>query len=90
MTQELTELREVVPEFAYWARDASGVVENEFCPVWTARAESSPVPNPEEVAELLWVHPVELLRASRAVPQLLSPWLNEELSQPELLTALGC
>ena len=48
------------------------------------------MPNPEEVAELLWVDPVELLRASRAVPQLLSPWLNEELSQPELLTALGC
>lgn len=87
---ELTELREVAPEFAYWARDASGVVENEFCPVWTARAESSPVPNPEEVAESLWVDPAELLRASRAVPQLLSPWLNEELSQPELLAALDC
>ena len=87
---ELAELREVVPEFAYWARDASGVVENEFCPVWTARAESSPVPNPEEVAESLWVDPAELLRASRAVPQLLSPWLNEELSQPGLLAALDC
>lgn len=87
---ELTELREVVPEFAYWARDASGVVENEFCPVWTARAESSPMPNPEEVAESLWVDPAELLRASRAVPQLLSPWLNEELSQPGLLAALDC
>ena len=87
---ELAELQEVVPEFAYWARDASGVVENEFCPVWTARAVSSPVLNPDEVAESAWVEPSELLRASRAVPQLLSPWLNEELSQPGLLAALDC
>ena len=87
---ELAELQEVVPEFAYWARDASGVVENEFCPVWTARAVSSPVLNPDEVAESAWVEPSELLRASRAVPQLLSPWLNEELAQPGLRAALDC
>ncbi len=86
---ELAELQEVVPDFAYRAADASGVVENEFCPVWTARAVSRPAPRPDEVMDLAWVRPADLVRAAEAVPQLLSPWLVEELAQPRLRTALG-
>lgn len=87
---ELADLQEVVPDFAYRAVDASGVVENEFCPVWTARAVDAPALNADEVVEASWVDPAELIRVGERLPQLLSPWLSEELAQPRLRTALGC
>src|SRR6478735_3694933 len=34
---EVDELEIVLPDFRYSATDASGVVENELCPVWFAR-----------------------------------------------------
>lgn len=37
-----------IPDFSYVARDASGIEENEHCPVFIARAASSLTPNPAE------------------------------------------
>lgn len=51
----VTDLRLVLPEFAYRAVDASGVVENEVCPVWFGRVDGDPDPDPAEVAAWRWV-----------------------------------
>lgn len=70
-----------VPDFRYRATDASGTVENEICPVFTATADSLPTPNPDEVAEMRWVRPDELGAAIDAAPWAFSPWLVRQASQ---------
>ena len=54
----------MLPDFGYRATDASGIVENEFCPVFRAHVridpESShpndpPLANPDEVMDWKWV-----------------------------------
>lgn len=86
---EVAQLQEVLPDFAYRARDASGIVENEVCPVWIARADSVPDPAPDEVMDIAWIEPARLVAAVEAAPQLVSPWLVEELAEPRLRAALG-
>lgn len=65
----------VLPDFRYRAVDASGVVENEICPVLVAVAGGPLRPNPEEVAEHRWVEPEELGRLVAVAPWTLTPWL---------------
>lgn len=72
---ELADLELVVPDFRYRATDASGVVENEICPIYTARAVGDVRPNPDEVMDHAWVTPDALRRAVEAAPWALSPWL---------------
>lgn len=71
--------REVIPEFRYRAVDASGVVENEICPVFVAEAASTPVPNPEEVMDLRWVSPAEITSLVELAPWTLSPWMVDQV-----------
>lgn len=76
----------VLPDFAYRAVSPEGVVENEVCPVFTARAASDPAPDPSEVAEWAWVDwPVFAAVASNAAA-LISPWAA--LQAPLLADAL--
>lgn len=65
----------VLPDFGYSARDASGIQENEYCPVFVARALSPLAPNPDEVAESRWTTPSDLITAVSAAPWAFSPWL---------------
>lgn len=70
----IDDLRPVLADFRYRAVDASGIVENELCPVYIARTADDLAPSPSEVAEFAWVAPQDLLRTVAATPQLLSPW----------------
>lgn len=45
----------ILPRHMYRAPPFQGIVEYEFCPVFLARAESEPLPNPVEVAAFEWV-----------------------------------
>jgi isopentenyl-diphosphate delta-isomerase len=71
----------VLPHFRYRATDASGVTENEFCPVFVATTSDAVVANPHEVAEWAWVGLGELAETARTLPQLLSPWSVLQLAQ---------
>jgi isopentenyl-diphosphate Delta-isomerase len=70
-----------LPDFRYRAVDASGIVENEICPVYTATISSELAPNPAEVAEWEWVSPSSLRDAVSATPFAFSPWLVWQLEQ---------
>lgn len=73
-----------LPDFAYRARDASGVVENEICPVFLAQvAGHRPSPNadPAEVAEWMWLPRTEVVALARRYPRLLSPWSVLQLAE---------
>lgn len=78
---QVRQVRPVLPDFRYRAVDASGVVENEVCPVFTAVAQGEPVPSPEEVMELRWVKADELAELVRLAPWTLSPWAVAQLAQ---------
>ena len=73
---DVGELTCVLPDFAYRATDASGVVENELCPVWAARTHpgSRVTPNAAEVMEWRWVAWSSLGQAVDGVPFAFSPW----------------
>lgn len=82
---ELVDIELVDPDFRYRAVDASGIVENEICPIYTARPAPGTVPQPRpgEVMDHAWLEPAQLRAAIEAVPFALSPWLV--LSAPSLV-----
>jgi isopentenyl-diphosphate delta-isomerase len=77
----LSDIRVVLPDFRYRAVDASGIVENEVCPVYRAVTTDAVAPNPDEVAEFEWVAPDTLHTATRTAPYAFSPWLGWQLEQ---------
>ncbi len=78
---ELGELELVLPDFRYRAIDASGVVENEICPVFSTVVDGDPNPAPDEVAEWVWADPAAVRAAIAATPFAFSPWLVLQLER---------
>lgn len=76
---EITELHVALPDFRYRATDALGTVENEICPVYTARAASGVNPRADEVVEYTWVDPRALVAAAEMTPFAFSPWITMQL-----------
>ena len=83
---EITALELALPDFSYRAVDASGIVEHEVCPVYIARMQGAPRPDPDEVVEWRWERPERVGEAVRAAPWAFSPWLA---LQAERLALLG-
>ncbi|MBW4033816.1 MAG: isopentenyl-diphosphate Delta-isomerase [Acidobacteria bacterium] len=77
----LGELELVLPDFRYRAVDASGIVENELCPVFRTTVSVDPHPAADEVAEWEWIHPEDLREAVEAAPFAFSPWLVLQLGE---------
>jgi isopentenyl-diphosphate delta-isomerase len=81
---ELDDVRLALPTFRYRAVMPDGVVENEMCPVFTARTRDAVRPSPDEVASYTWVDWPEfrasVLDGSREV----SPWcVKQVVALPE-------
>ena len=74
------DLCEAIPDFRYQAVDASGIMENEFCPVWTATMDCGPRPEPSEVCEWRWVDWPDLVGAASRMPFLFSPWAQMQIT----------
>lgn len=75
----VTDVRLALPDFRYRATEASGIVENEVCPVYVARLVGSLQPDPREVAEWAWVPVDALAGAIERVSFVFSPWLQRQL-----------
>jgi isopentenyl-diphosphate delta-isomerase len=75
-----------LPLFRYRATDASGVVENEICPVYLAVTDDEPHAHPLEVMDTAWVSREELGESIASTPWVFSPWL---VLQARLLNLLG-
>jgi isopentenyl-diphosphate delta-isomerase type 1 len=76
------ELSCVLPDFGYVATDASGIVENESCPVFEGRLEhpyAGVTANPDEVMDWRWVRWDDLARAVRLTPFAFSPWAVRQI-----------
>jgi isopentenyl-diphosphate delta-isomerase len=77
----VSDLELVLPDFRYRAVDASGIVENEVCPVYRAITTDAVAANPDEVSEWEWADPRSLTAAASAAPYAFSPWLVWQLEQ---------
>ena len=74
----VTSIAPLLPDFA------SGIVENEICPVFSARIAGELAPSSDEVAEFAWFDPQDLKTAALATPFAFSPWLLEQIAQGSL------
>ncbi|MEO7587894.1 MAG: isopentenyl-diphosphate Delta-isomerase [Arachnia sp.] len=75
-------LRLALPDFRYRAVDASGIVENELCPVMVAEVDASQlVFDPTEVAEHGWAEWADLRATAATMPHLLSPWSVKQINE---------
>ena len=79
-------VRMVLPDFRYRAVDASGVVENEVCPVLFVELAGDPAPLATEVAETQWIDPQPLVHLATDLLFLLSPWAVLQIAE---LTSSG-
>ncbi len=97
---EAGELDAALPDFAYRAVDASGIVENEICPTYTGRVvagdapattalhpRTDPLPNPGEVMEWKWVPWSDVIEAVRRTPFIFSPWAVRQIRELSLVVA---
>jgi isopentenyl-diphosphate delta-isomerase len=80
----LTDIQLALPLFRYRAIDASGVVEYEVCPVYTAHTDQEPALNPSEVMDARWVDPADLAASLQTTPWAFSPWLVLQAEQLHL------
>lgn len=78
---ELSDITQALPDFRYRAVDASGIVENEVCPVFVAHTRTDPQPVAEEVCEWEWVDPQGLAQSVGTTPFIFSPWLVDQMDQ---------
>lgn len=76
----ITSPKLLVDDYRYWAKDVSGIVEYEHCPIWRARAISPLVINSHEVIDFKWVNPRYLAKASDLMPTVFSPWMVEQVA----------
>jgi len=74
-----------LPDFSYRA-SLDGVEEHELCPVFLARVDAEPAPDPDEVGEVAWTPWPEFVRRARRWDSDLSPWarLQVELLGPHV------
>lgn len=78
---KVVEITEILPDFRYRAIDASGVVENEICPVFSAKIDGELLPVTDEVMDFAWIDPDALTDVLRQAPFAFSPWAVEEWAQ---------
>ncbi|MFP1850675.1 isopentenyl-diphosphate Delta-isomerase [Lonsdalea quercina] len=71
-------------EFSYCVTSASGIMENEYCPVFTAVITSDLSPRDDEVLDYRWVDLPDLIDAATKTPWAFSPWMVQQLAIPAL------
>lgn len=76
------------PHFSYRATDASGIVENEHCPVFFGYMAEMPEANLQEVMDYFWAPVDQIITGITAVPEVFSPWMVAQLVRPAICSAL--
>lgn len=71
-----------LPDYQYRSPPFDGIVENELCPVYVARGESEPRPNPSEVEAYRWMSWADFVRAVEAdTADTYSWWSRDQLAR---------
>lgn len=79
---EAADIQLVLPDYRYRTPPYNGIIENEVCPVFIARATSSPQPNPAEVEAIRWVGWQDYVQEAEADrSDVFSWWCKDQLKQ---------
>jgi isopentenyl-diphosphate Delta-isomerase len=76
---QLVDVRLLLPGFRYRAVMPDGTVENEMCPVFSARADGAVHPAPDEVDDIEWVDWPDFRRSALDGTRELSPWCVDQV-----------
>lgn len=76
----VTDVRPAIPDFRYRA-ESGGIVENEICPVYLARTDGDPDPEPAEVDEWAWCPWPDFLARLAGGAGRFSPWCREQAAR---------
>lgn len=74
-------IQEILPNYRYKTPPHNGIIENEICPVFTARAASDIAPSPEEVESYHWTVWEEYERQLHEKPDQYSYWAKDQYEQ---------
>lgn len=78
---ELKDLRCVLPDYRYTTPPFKGIIENEFCPIYFAKAASDVRPNPEEIGGTKWLTWAEYQKDMQNNPDMYSYWSKDQLDR---------
>lgn len=74
----LHSIKIILPNYRYKTPAYNGIVENEICPVFFARAASPVEPNPDEVESYLWTSWQDYANALQNTPENYSYWAKDQ------------
>ncbi|MFI6095760.1 isopentenyl-diphosphate Delta-isomerase [Lentzea sp. NPDC051213] len=78
---KLFDVRCVLPRYTYKSPEFDGVIEHEFCPVFTAVVDDEPAPNPEEVDSFRWVSWAQYVELLGRDDSNMSYWAKDQFQQ---------
>lgn len=78
---KLSDITCVLPNYIYTTPPFNGIIENEFCPVFTAYTDQDPQPNPSEVEAYKWLAWKDYERMLREQSQEMSYWAKDQYQQ---------
>jgi len=72
----------VLPDYRYKTPPFNGIIENEICPVYYARSNDQPEPNPDEVEAFEWLSWEDYIKELENDPgDIYSWWAKDQLKQ---------
>ncbi|HTE58150.1 MAG TPA: isopentenyl-diphosphate Delta-isomerase [Verrucomicrobiae bacterium] len=77
----LTDIQVILPDYRYKTPAFNGIVENEICPVFTARLKGGLAPNPEEVEDYSWLTWADYKADLQSHGEKYSYWAKDQLKQ---------
>ncbi len=79
---KFSDVRVVLPNYAYITPPFNGIIENEFCPVYLAKAATDPLPNPDEVDSYKWLEWADFTaQLSADTGDVWSFWCKDQVKQ---------
>lgn len=75
------DIQVVLPDYRYKTPLYNGIIENEICPVYVAKIDSLPSPNPDEVADLTWLSWQDYTTFLNDQADQCSYWCKDQFSQ---------
>lgn len=82
LSMKVNNLKLVLPDYRYKTPPFNGLIENEVCPVYAARAASQPSPNYAEVGDYKWMPWQDYVKALEAGQgDTFSWWSKDQLRQ---------
>lgn len=75
----LSDFQEAVSNYTYKTTPYNGIIDHEFCPIYLARSDENPVPNPQEVDDFKWMTWSDYKIWSETEAEVFSYWTKQQI-----------